>query len=108
MKHDEIDTRILEILDQDGRTKFTDITKSIQRTEGTIRNRVKRLQEDFVLQSRAKKELVCPWCHIHCISAIVNHRMLHLKCSECGMGAFISRIHRNKKPSDYISRRMIL
>lgn len=49
MKHDEIDRKILEILDQDGRTKFTDIAKSIQRTEGTVRNRIRRLQEKGII-----------------------------------------------------------
>jgi ribosomal protein L44E len=63
--------------------------------------------EDSELQSRAEIELVCPWCHIHSISAIVNHRMLRLRCSECGMDAFVARIPRNRKFSDYISRRLI-
>ncbi|UCE07146.1 MAG: Lrp/AsnC family transcriptional regulator [bacterium] len=49
MKHDEIDRKILEILDQDGRTKYTDIAKSIQRTEGTVRNRIRRLQEKGII-----------------------------------------------------------
>ncbi|MFX0087815.1 MAG: Lrp/AsnC family transcriptional regulator [Candidatus Hodarchaeota archaeon] len=49
MKHDKIDRKILEILDQDGRTKFTDIAKSIQRTEGTVRNRIRRLQEKGII-----------------------------------------------------------
>ncbi|MHA2226448.1 MAG: hypothetical protein ACXAC8_14660 [Candidatus Hodarchaeales archaeon] len=66
------------------------------------------LVEDLEVQSRAEIELVCPWCHVHSISAIVNHRMLRLRCSECGMDAFISRIPRNKKLSDYISRRLIV
>ncbi len=65
------------------------------------------LVEDSEVQSRAKIELVCPWCHIHSISAIVNHLMLRLRCSECGMDAFVSRIPRNRKLSDYISRRLI-
>ncbi|WP_455142871.1 Lrp/AsnC family transcriptional regulator [Candidatus Hodarchaeum mangrovi] len=50
MKYDEIDRKILEILDQNARTKFTDIAKSIQRTEGTVRNRIRRLQEDGIIQ----------------------------------------------------------
>jgi Lrp/AsnC family transcriptional regulator for asnA, asnC and gidA len=49
MEHDEIDRKILEILDQNGRTKFTDIAKSIQRTEGTVRNRIRRLQEKGII-----------------------------------------------------------
>ncbi|MHA1966268.1 MAG: hypothetical protein ACW964_00575 [Candidatus Hodarchaeales archaeon] len=65
------------------------------------------LVDDLEVQSRAEIELVCPWCHIHSISAIINHRMLRLRCSECGMDAFISRIPRNKKLNDYNSRRLI-
>lgn len=49
MKYDEIDRKILEILDQDGRRKFTDIAKSIKRTEGTVRNRVKRLEDNGII-----------------------------------------------------------
>ena len=49
MKYDEIDRKILEILDQDGRTKFTEIAKTIQRTEGTVRNRVKRLEDNGII-----------------------------------------------------------
>lgn len=49
MNHDKIDRKILEILDQDGRTKFTEIAKSIQRTEGTVRNRIRRLQEKGII-----------------------------------------------------------
>jgi DNA-binding Lrp family transcriptional regulator len=50
MKNDEIDRKILEILVRDGRTKFTDIAKSINRTEGTVRNRIRRLQEKGIIQ----------------------------------------------------------
>ncbi len=50
MIHDEIDKQILEILSRDGRTKFTKIAKTINRTEGTVRNRVRRLREKGVIQ----------------------------------------------------------
>jgi Lrp/AsnC family transcriptional regulator for asnA, asnC and gidA len=50
MDADKIDREILEILNKDGRTKFTKIAKSISRTEGTVRNRVKRLREKGVIQ----------------------------------------------------------
>ncbi|UCE12266.1 MAG: Lrp/AsnC family transcriptional regulator [Candidatus Heimdallarchaeota archaeon] len=50
MIYDEIDRQILEILNQDGRTKFTTIAKRIKRTEGTVRNRVRRLREKGVIQ----------------------------------------------------------
>lgn len=47
---DEIDREILEILSHDGRTKFTTIAKKINRTEGTVRNRVRRLKEKGIIQ----------------------------------------------------------
>ncbi|MHA2062380.1 MAG: Lrp/AsnC family transcriptional regulator [Candidatus Sifarchaeia archaeon] len=50
MIYDDIDREILEILSKDGRTKFTTIAKSIKRTEGTVRNRVRRLREKGVIQ----------------------------------------------------------
>ena len=50
MNYDEIDRKILEILDHNGRTKFTEIAKTIQRTEGTVRNRVRRLLAKGVIQ----------------------------------------------------------
>jgi len=49
MNYDEIDRKILEILHENGRTKFTEIAKSIQKTEGTVRNRIKRLQENGII-----------------------------------------------------------
>ena len=48
--NDDIDREILEILSRDGRTKFTTIAKSIKRTEGTVRNRVRRLREKGIIQ----------------------------------------------------------
>lgn len=50
MVNDEIDKQILEILSRDGRTKFTKIAKTINRTEGTVRNRIRRLREQGVIQ----------------------------------------------------------
>ena len=50
MIDDKIDQEILEILSRDGRTKFTTIAKKINRTEGTVRNRVRRLKEKGVIQ----------------------------------------------------------
>jgi Lrp/AsnC family transcriptional regulator for asnA, asnC and gidA len=50
MIYDQIDREILEILSRDGRTKFTTIAKQIKRTEGTVRNRIKRLREKGVIQ----------------------------------------------------------
>ncbi|MFX0086163.1 MAG: hypothetical protein ACFFAU_10825 [Candidatus Hodarchaeota archaeon] len=65
------------------------------------------IEENVDLHHREEMELVCPWCHIHSISVIVNHRTLRMKCNECGMDAFVTKIPRNKKLSDYISRRLI-
>lgn len=50
MNYDQIDKKILEILDHNGRTKFTEIAKTIQKTEGTVRNRIRRLQEKGIIQ----------------------------------------------------------
>ena len=47
---DKIDMEILKILTRDGRTKFTTIAKSINRTEGTVRNRIRRLRETGIIQ----------------------------------------------------------
>lgn len=65
------------------------------------------IEENVDLHHREELELVCPWCHTHSITAVVNHRTLRMKCTECGMDAFVTRIPRNKKLSDYISRRLI-
>ena len=64
-------------------------------------------EEGSVYQSLAEEELVCPWCHVHSVSGVVNHSTLHLKCSECRMDAFITRIPRTRKLEDYIPRRLI-
>ena len=47
---DEIDRAILAYLQKDGRTPFTEIAKELGVAEGTVRNRVARLQEDHALQ----------------------------------------------------------
>ncbi|MHA2225937.1 MAG: hypothetical protein ACXAC8_12075 [Candidatus Hodarchaeales archaeon] len=65
------------------------------------------IKEDFDLHRKAEMELTCPWCHTHTITTVVNHRTLRLRCIECNMDAYITRIPRNKKLSDYISRRLI-
>ncbi|MFX1283821.1 MAG: hypothetical protein ACFFB5_09200 [Promethearchaeota archaeon] len=65
------------------------------------------IKEDTNLHRKAEMELVCPWCHTHSITTIINHGTLRLRCTDCGMDAFITRIPRNKKLSDYISRRLI-
>jgi len=65
------------------------------------------IREDVDLHNKAELELVCPWCHTQTITATVNHRTLRLRCTQCYMDAFVTRIPRNKKLDDYISRRLI-
>ena len=47
---DQIDLEIISCLQSDGRMPFTDIAKSLDISEGTVRNRVARLIEERVLQ----------------------------------------------------------
>ena len=47
---DERDLEILAILQKDGRVPFTEIAKQLGITEGTVRNRVARLQKSQTLQ----------------------------------------------------------
>ncbi|UCG04501.1 MAG: hypothetical protein JSW11_11060 [Candidatus Heimdallarchaeota archaeon] len=65
------------------------------------------ISEDADLHHKAELELTCPWCHTHTIKTTVNHGTLRLKCTECNMNAFATRIPRNRKLADYISRRLI-
>jgi Lrp/AsnC family transcriptional regulator for asnA, asnC and gidA len=50
---DEIDRRILTFLQEDGRKRFTKIAKELGITEGTVRNRVTKLQESNVMRITA-------------------------------------------------------
>jgi hypothetical protein len=65
------------------------------------------IEENVDLHHQAEMELVCPFCHTHSITAIVNHGTLHMKCGECSMDSFVTRMPRTKKLSEYISRRLI-
>lgn len=47
---DELDYEILAILQEDGRRPFTEIGKTLQVSEGTIRKRVARLTEDGIIR----------------------------------------------------------
>lgn len=47
---DNIDLELIAILQKDGRTPFTEIAKKLNISEGTVRNRLARLQEKGVLQ----------------------------------------------------------
>ncbi|MBE0526687.1 Lrp/AsnC family transcriptional regulator [Candidatus Thorarchaeota archaeon] len=46
MKLDEIDSKIISLLQEDGRRSFSDIAADIKRTEVTVRRRVKRLKDE--------------------------------------------------------------
>lgn len=48
---DETDEEILSILEEDGRASFTDIADRIGVSEGTVRNRVEKLQETGVIEN---------------------------------------------------------
>lgn len=47
---DKLDLQILEFLQIDGRTPFTEIAHELKVSEGTIRNRVTKLIEDETIQ----------------------------------------------------------
>jgi len=47
---DKIDLELIAILQKDGRTPFTEIAKQLNISEGTVRNRLVRLQEQEILQ----------------------------------------------------------
>ena len=46
---DELDRSILAFLQEDGRSRYTEIAKALDVTEGTVRNRVAKLQEEHVV-----------------------------------------------------------
>lgn len=46
MKLDEIDSKIISLLQEDGRRSFSDIAADVNRTEVTVRRRVKRLKDE--------------------------------------------------------------
>lgn len=48
---DSTDEKILEILKEDGRASFTDIAEKVGVSEGTVRNRVEKLQDSGVIQN---------------------------------------------------------
>jgi Lrp/AsnC family transcriptional regulator, regulator for asnA, asnC and gidA len=47
---DELDAKIIAILQSDGRTSNTEIAKSLDVSEATIRGRIKRLIDDEIIQ----------------------------------------------------------
>jgi Lrp/AsnC family transcriptional regulator for asnA, asnC and gidA len=46
MKLDSIDSQIIAMLQEDGRRSFSDIAEAVNRTEVTVRRRVKRLKDE--------------------------------------------------------------
>lgn len=50
LKVDELDLKILEMLDEDGRAAFTSIAKRLKSKESTIRKRVLALREKGVIK----------------------------------------------------------
>ncbi|NHZ72447.1 MAG: AsnC family transcriptional regulator [Aquificales bacterium] len=50
---DTLDSQILAFLQEDGRKRFTEIAKELGVTEGTVRNRVAKLQEANVMRITA-------------------------------------------------------
>jgi len=50
---DELDRSILAFLQEDGRSRYTEIAKALNVTEGTVRNRAAKLQEANVMRITA-------------------------------------------------------
>lgn len=53
LKLDDLDTRIVQFLHQDGRMAFTEIAKRTGVSEATVRNRVQRLVDSKAIQIQA-------------------------------------------------------
>jgi DNA-binding Lrp family transcriptional regulator len=47
---DEVDAKIIKMLELDARTSFREIAKKLKISEGTVYNRVKRLQGDGIIK----------------------------------------------------------
>ncbi len=50
MTLDDIDRTIIEMLQHDGRMSYSEIAKKVDKTEVTIRRRVRRLQNEKIIQ----------------------------------------------------------
>lgn len=50
MQLDELDQQILQFLQSDGRTSYVTLASELNVSEGTIRKRVRKLEEDKILQ----------------------------------------------------------
>ena len=47
---DETDSRILEVLKRDARMPYTEVAEEVGTSEGTVRNRVERMEEEGVIR----------------------------------------------------------
>lgn len=47
---DEINRKIIQILQEDARASYTDIADELGVSEGTVRNRIERMQEDGTIE----------------------------------------------------------
>ena len=52
---DIVDLKILELLKEDGRLSYNDISENVGKTEATVRRRVNKLVEDNVIKQFTKK-----------------------------------------------------
>lgn len=52
---DEVDAKIIKMLELDARTSFREIAKKLKISEGTVYNRVKRLQGDGIIKGYSAK-----------------------------------------------------
>ncbi len=66
---DELDKKIILELQEDGRASFKEIARKLRVSEGTARNRVRRLMEEDILKVQAR---VNPFALPHKISALVG------------------------------------
>lgn len=47
---DRTDEEILEIFEEDGRISFTEVAEKVDVSEGTVRNRIEKMQENDVIE----------------------------------------------------------
>jgi len=52
---DEMDLKIIEMLERDARVSFREIAKQLEISEGTVYNRVKRMQEEGIIKGYSAK-----------------------------------------------------
>ncbi|MBS3137082.1 AsnC family transcriptional regulator [Candidatus Woesearchaeota archaeon] len=85
---DELDHKILHALQKDSRVAFLQLAKQFNVTEGTIRHRVKKLQEEGVLQQFTIKIRSDASCIIeiittaHVPTAVISQKIKQLGVSQ--------------------------